>query len=48
MMRFRQVLFGLFCLGALFYVAYANLRGYVPFVANAANATRAAPAQFHK
>jgi len=47
-MKLRQILFGTFCLAAVGYVAYANMRGYVPFVANAANATRAAPAHFHK
>jgi hypothetical protein len=47
-MRFRQFIFGILCLTAVLYVAAANMRGYVPFVANAANATRAAPAHFHK
>jgi hypothetical protein len=45
---FRQFLFGAFCLAAIVFVAYANMRGYVPFVANAANASRAPPAHFHK
>ena len=47
-MFLRRFLYGVFCLAAVGYVAYANMRGYVPFVANAVNATRAAPAHFHK
>lgn len=47
-MRFRQFLFSVFCLAAVGYTAWANMRGYVPFVVNAANVARAAPAQFHK
>ena len=47
-MRSRQIVFAVVCLIAVFYVAYANKRGYVPFVANTAAASRAAPAHFHK
>lgn len=47
-MRIRQLIFGALCLVAIGYVAYANMRGYVPFVANAVNAAHAAPAHFHK
>ena len=47
-MRARQFIFGALCLAAIGYVAYANMRGYVPFVANAVNATHGAPAHFHK
>jgi hypothetical protein len=48
MMFLRRLAFGLFCLAAVGYVAWANMHGYVPFVANDVNATRAAPAHFHK
>ena len=47
-MLFRRLVFSMFCFAAIGYVAWANMRGYVPFVANAVNATRSAPAHFHK
>ena len=47
-MFLRRLLFGTLCLAAIGYVAWGNMRGYVPFVANAANATRSAPTHFHK
>jgi len=44
-----RIIYFVCCLVVLAGLAHANLRGYVPFVANAASAERAASASFfHK
>jgi hypothetical protein len=44
-----RIIYFVFCLIVLAGLARANLRGYVPFVANAASAERAASTSlFHK
>ena len=48
-MKPGPILYAFVCLLALAYLASANVRGYIPFVANAASAARGTTAShFHK
>jgi len=49
-MRPGTLIYAAVCVVALTYLVYANMRGYVPFTANAASASRGASTarHFHK
>jgi hypothetical protein len=48
-MKPGTILYAIACLFALSYLAFANVRGYVPFAANVTHAARGATAgHFHK
>ena len=48
-MRLGTIFYAFICLLGLAYLAAANVRGYIPFVANAASVARGTTAShFHK
>jgi hypothetical protein len=48
-MKLTTLFYAVVCALALSYLAYANMRGYVPFASNVAHAARGATAgHFHK